>query len=201
MPSVEGPEPHPDRGAQPLLSDGVIDLTPWQLADATVLVAFGHDHELKRWFDQPDPPAEPAEHMAKEQDVIRRWWREWTDGSSLTFVIRAGGEPVGEVDLQPRPPITANIAYAVAPAQRRKGYATRAVRLLAVEGLTRFGFHRIELMADVDNLASRGVAEKAGFTYEGIRRSSGWYEHVPEWTGTPRDDALYSLVEADLPRA
>jgi ribosomal-protein-alanine N-acetyltransferase len=198
MPGVEGPEPHPERGAQPFLSDGVIDLRPWTLDDATVLVAFDHDDKLKRWFDQPDPPNDPSEHMAKEHDVIRRWWREWGDGTSLTFVVRTGGRPVGEVDLRPRSPITANIAYAVAPAHRRKGYATRAVRLLAVEGLTRFGFHRIELMADVDNVASRAVAGKAGFTYEGIRRASGWYEHVPEWIGTPRDDALYSLVEADL---
>jgi RimJ/RimL family protein N-acetyltransferase len=198
---VEGPEPHPERGAQPLLSDGVIELAPWRLEDTPLHVAFDHDGEHKRWFDQPDPPSDPAEELAKARDVIRRWWREWTDGTSLTFVVRAGGESVGEADLQPRPPITANIAYAVAPAHRGKGHASRAVRLLAVEGLTRFGFRRVELMADVDNIASRRVAEKAGFTCEGIRRGSGWYEHVPGWIGTPRDDALYSLVEADLRRA
>ena len=198
---MEGSEPHAQRGPQPLLSDGAIELAPWQLADASLLVAFAEDDEFRRWFDQPGPPADRAEHVAKEQAVIRRWWREWTDGTSLTFVIRAGGEAVGEADLQPRPPVTANIAYAVAPAHRRRGYAARAVRLLAVEGLTRFGFRRIELMADVDNVASRRVAEKAGFTYEGIRRGSGWYEHVPEWADVPRDDALYSLIARDLPRS
>jgi RimJ/RimL family protein N-acetyltransferase len=198
---MEGSDPPAQRGPQPLPSDGVIQLAPWQLADARVLVAFGEDDEFRRWFDQPVPPADRAEHVAKEQAVIRRWWIEWTDGTSLTFVIRAGGEAVGEADLQPRPPITANVAYAVAPAHRRKGYAARAVRLLAVEGLTRFGFRRIELMADVDNVASRRVAEKAGFTYEGIRRGSGWYQHVPEWAGVPRDDALYSLIATDLRRS
>jgi RimJ/RimL family protein N-acetyltransferase len=198
---MERSEPPGQRGMQPLLSDGVIQLAPWQLADARVLVAFGRDDEFRRWFDQPEPPADRAEHLAKEQAVIRRWWSEWTDGTSLTFAIRAGGEAVGEADLQPRPPITANVAYAVAPAYRRKGYAARAVRLLAVEGLTRFGFRRIELMADVDNVASRRVAEKAGFTYEGIRRGSGWYQHVPEWAGVPRDDALYSLIATDLRRS
>jgi RimJ/RimL family protein N-acetyltransferase len=198
---MEASEPHPQRGPQPLLSDGVIELAPWQLADARVLVAFAEDEEFRRWFDQPEPPADPAEHAAKEQAVIRRWWREWTDGTSLTFVIRAGAEAVGEADLQPRPPITANIAYAVAPAHRTRGYAARAVRLLAVAGLTRFGFRRIELMADVDNVASRRVAVKAGFAYEGIRRGSGWYEHVPEWAGVPRDDAVYSLIASDLRRS
>jgi RimJ/RimL family protein N-acetyltransferase len=53
-------------------------------------------------------------------------------------------------------------------------------------------------LCDTENAASRRVAEKAGFTYEGARRGSGWYEHVPELAGRPRDDALYSLTEADL---
>jgi ribosomal-protein-alanine N-acetyltransferase len=193
-----GPEPHHERGAQPSLSDGVIELAPWRLGDASVLRAFDHDPDHMRWFDQPAPSEDPGERQMHEEGVIRRWWREWGDGTSLTFVIRAGDESVGEADLQPRPPIAANIAYAVAPEHRRRGFASRAVRLLAVEGLTRFGFHRIELIADVDNVVSRRVAEQAGFTLEGVRRSSGWYEHVPEYAGTPRDSAVYSLVEADL---
>lgn len=195
---MEPPEPHRERGAQPRLSDGVIELAPWRLDDASVLGSFDRDPEHMRWFDQPAPSQDPTARVAHEEGVIRRWWQEWTDGTSLTFVIRGGDEPVGEVDLQPRPPITANIAYAIAPQHRRRGYASRAVRLLAVEGLTRFGFHRIELIADVDNVVSRRVAERAGFTLEGVRRASGWYEHVPEFTGLPRDAVVYSLVTADL---
>jgi RimJ/RimL family protein N-acetyltransferase len=195
---MDGPELHDERGAQPILSDGVIQLAPWRLEDVSVLLSMDRDADHARWFDQAVTQPEDFEHRAALEDVIRRWWREWTDGTTLPFVIRAGDESVGEADLRPRSPITANIAYAVAPEYRQKGYASRAVRLLAVEGLTRFGFHRIELLADVDNVASRGVAERAGFTFEGTRRAAGWYEHVPEFAGIRRDDALYSLVEADL---
>jgi RimJ/RimL family protein N-acetyltransferase len=56
----------------------------------------------------------------------------------------------------------------------------------------------VELICDVDNTASRRVAEKAGFVYEGVRRGSGWFENVPEFVGLPRDDAVYSLTPSDL---
>lgn len=189
-----------DAGLQPILTDGTVWLTPWRDDDATALGDFNLDPEHARWFDQPPHDADPDRRREHHADVIRRWRAEWRDGVSLTFAIRLApdGVAIGEADLQPRPPVTANIAYAVIPEHRRQGYATRAVRLLAIEGLGRFGFHRIELMCDVENAASRAVGERAGFTFEGIRRGSGWYEHVDEWRGVPRDDCLYSSIASDL---
>jgi RimJ/RimL family protein N-acetyltransferase len=151
---------------------------------------FNLDADHVRWFDQPPADEDRGRRREHGHEVIRRWQAEWLAGTSLTFAIRlaSDGVAIGEVDLQPRPPVTANIAFAVIPQHRREGYATHAVRLLAVEGLGRFGFRRIELMCDVENVASRKVAERAGFSFEGIRRGSGWYEHVEEWRGVPRGD-------------
>jgi RimJ/RimL family protein N-acetyltransferase len=162
---------------------------------------FNLDPAHARWFDQPPPDPDTERRRAQHAEVIRRYQDEWASGASLSFAVRIteDGIAIGASDLQPRPPITANIAYAVTPPHRGRGYAPRAVRLLAEAGLTRFGFHRIELMCDVDNEPSRRVAEKAGFVYEGIRRGSGWFENVPEFAGAPRDDAIYSLTTSDFP--
>ena len=192
--------PHFTLGSQPLLSDGVVWLTPWHERDDVALGDFNVDPAHARWFDQPSLDRDRERRRAQHADVIRRWHDEWASGASLTFALRLAkdGIAIGEADLKPRPPIAANIAYAVTPDHRGRGYAARAARLLAEAGLTRFGFHRIELVCDVDNAASRRVAEKAGFVAEGVRRGSGWFENVPELAGAPRDEAVYSLIRSDL---
>lgn len=65
---------------------------------------------------------------------------------------------------------TAEIGYTIAEAARGKGYATEAVRLLVAlafdpEGLN---FERLQAITAVENLASRRVLERVGFTQEGI---------------------------------
>ncbi len=162
---------------------------------------FNVDPAHARWFDQPPLDRDRERRRVQHADVIRRWHDEWASGASLTFALRLAkdGIAIGEADLQPRPPVTANFAYTVTPDHRGMGYAPRAARLLAEAGLTGFGFHRIELVCDVGNATSRRVAEKAGFVAEGVRRRSGWFENVPEFGGVPRDEAVYSLIRSEYP--
>lgn len=187
---------HPIFGTQPTLSDGVVWLTHWRLDDAAVLGDFDLDPDLRRWFDLSEPSVDPRERRAHGEEVIRRWWREWSDDTSKTFAMRLAkdGPAIGEADLQPRPQLTANIAYAVVPAHRGNGYASRAIRLLGEAGLTRFGFRRIELSCDVGNTGSVRAAEKAGFRFERIRAGTAVYEEIEEWQGTPRDERIYVLT-------
>jgi RimJ/RimL family protein N-acetyltransferase len=54
------------------------------------------------------------------------------------------------------------------------------------------GLQRLELMTDVDNVVSQGVAQRAGFTREGLLRSY-------ETHGCGRIDVvMFSLVPSDL---
>lgn len=185
-----------------MLADGVVVLTPWRLVDAPILVRFDLDPELQRWFDFPTDPVEPAAHLARAQEVIRRWWQGFDEGRVFAFAIRldAEGEAIGSAELQVSAAgrAEAAISYATLSEHRGKGLASRAARLLAVAGLERFGFRRVELLADLENLASQRVAEKAGFTREGVRRATGWFEHHAPFAGVPRDSVSYSLVAADL---
>jgi RimJ/RimL family protein N-acetyltransferase len=75
---------------------------------------------------------------------------------------------------------------------RGRGVATRALVLVARWALGEKRLGRFQLRADVENVASQRVAEKAGFVREGVLRSS--LEHK----GERRDVIMYSLVPEDL---
>jgi RimJ/RimL family protein N-acetyltransferase len=53
---------------------------------------------------------------------------------------------------------------------RGRGVATAAVDLMSARAFAD-GWHRLELHIDPDNAASRRVAEKAGYAFEGVLRS------------------------------
>jgi RimJ/RimL family protein N-acetyltransferase len=55
------------------------------------------------------------------------------------------------------------------------------------------GLIRLELITDVDNVASQGVAQKAGFQREGVLRS-----HLRHPDGHRRDSVMFSLLPGEL---
>ncbi|MDR2293642.1 MAG: GNAT family N-acetyltransferase [Microbacterium sp.] len=60
-----------------------------------------------------------------------------------------------------------HVGYAVGPAHRRRGYATRILRL-AVDDLSRRGVDRVLVTCDDTNVASAGVIEKCGGVLENV---------------------------------
>jgi ribosomal-protein-alanine N-acetyltransferase len=80
----------------------------------------------------------------------------------------------------------------IVPAERGRGVATDAVRLLAAWALRDLGYPRLELYHFVGNDASGRVATKAGFRREGVLRL------YAEMRGEPRDCVIYSLLASDI---
>jgi RimJ/RimL family protein N-acetyltransferase len=78
------------------------------------------------------------------------------------------------------------------PAERRRGVATSAVRLLARWALTTLGLRRLDLYHFFGNDASARVVEKVGFQREGVLR-----EYVVV-RGVGRDCVMYSLLASDV---
>ncbi len=74
----------------------------------------------------------------------------------------------------------ANLVWYISPSTRGKGYMTEAAKAV-INKLQEIGFERIEAFANVDNISSHRVMEKAGMQYEGTLRS---YD-------LRRDDTLY----------
>lgn len=76
-------------------------------------------------------------------------------------------------------------------ASRGKGVTTEALTLFVDYLFFSKGINRIELVAAVENAASRRVAEKCGFTLEGILRSALTHQ------GKQLDMALYALLREE----
>lgn len=77
-------------------------------------------------------------------------------------------------------------------AARGKGYTSEAVNLMVRYLFGRRKENRIRLVIHPDNLASRRVAEKCGFTYEGLARGA-WYHK-----GRFHDVAIYSILHDEV---
>lgn len=88
----------------------------------------------------------------------------------------------------------AEIGYWVAPPERGRGAATRALMLLSRWAVTDGGLERLDLQAAIDNAASVRAAERCGFVREGTLRDA-WYRGPRR-----RDMALFSLLPADVGR-
>lgn len=84
------------------------------------------------------------------------------------------------------------IAYVIAPAARGRGIAGKAVRLLSEWAFEQLGLERLQLSIHPENIASRRVAEKSGYLYEGTLRG------IKVIRGRRIDGCSYSLLRTDL---
>ena len=84
----------------------------------------------------------------------------------------------------------AELGYILAPEARGRGAATEALRQLTEWGFAQ-GLQRLELRVDGDNEPSKRVAERCGYTHEGILRSVYFKE------GRRSDLFIYSRLPSD----
>ena len=104
------------------------------------------------------------------------------DGDSEIFIgqITMGGIVFGAMR-------GAHIGYWIDQKYANQGYTSRAVSLLTNFGLNQLSLHRIEINLRPENEASKRVAEKCGFIFEGIRPR---YLHID---GACRDHLTYVI--------
>jgi RimJ/RimL family protein N-acetyltransferase len=180
------PIPIPD----PPLSDGTVTLRAWRDDDLGAIVVACRDPEIPRFTRVPSP------YTGKEgREFLEAQARQRAAGEavSLAVVDARSGELLGAVGVMrvDRARGSAEVGYWVARAARRRGVATRAVRLVSRWALDRLGLARLELLAEPENLASQGVAGRSGYTREGLLRS---YQEIK---GRRRDYVLFSLLPSD----
>lgn len=180
---------------------GDLHIRPFTVRDAARVVEACRDAETVHWL--PGLP-HPYELHHGEYYCARHSVDGWDDGPlALAVADAASGVLLASVGPEGWEPgeARAEVGYWVHPDARSRGVASRATRAVSRWLLTEAGVRRLELLADVDNIASQRVAEKAGFIREGRLRDRvhGWRR--PDGTNdlTVRRDAyLYSLLPADL---
>jgi RimJ/RimL family protein N-acetyltransferase len=180
--------PQPDS-----LHDDVVTLRPWHVDFAPALAKRINDQAVAEFMDTVPQPYS----LSDAHDFIARSREGWLSGTLTNFAIlvegidgAAGG--VG-VHWNERDHGIAEVGYWVAADARRRGVATTATRLAA--GWAFAAAPDLErLRADEQNAASNGVAAKAGFTREGVLRSSRYNVRLERRV----DFVMWSLLRGEL---
>ena len=89
---------------------------------------------------------------------------------------------------------SANIGYWLDRDLQGRGIVTRCCRRLIEIGFTECGLNRVEIKAAVNNTRSREIAERLGFSREGVLRQSMIV------AGRPLDMAVFSLLRPEWER-
>lgn len=156
---------------------------------------------------------EPLGEMLADPDVLRfsrvpvpvpvGFGREWyqryddgrRDGSRVAFaIVDEGTDEFLGVALAPtidEETRTVELGYLVASHARGRGVASAALRQLTEWTFAELGALRIELVISVHNPASKLVAKRCGYTFEGVHRSvyfkQGLREDIEIWSRLPGD--------------
>jgi RimJ/RimL family protein N-acetyltransferase len=179
------------RPPDPPLADDEIELRLWQAEDADAIYEGCQDPETQRGIGAMPSPytrADAAEYLAACETA-------WRTGERASFAIvsRADGRVLGSVGLGLHETHAA-VGYWLAPEARGRGVATRATRLVARWALEDLGFERLELHTDPSNIASQRVAERAGFTREGVQRSARYNPRL----GRRMNFVVFSLLPGEI---
>jgi RimJ/RimL family protein N-acetyltransferase len=145
------------------------------------------DAEILKWFDLQTRSS--ADYLAAKREA-------WAEGTGASFAICDATRPnlcLGHVFIERDDEGRGSVGYWVLKDGRGKGYATRAVRLMASWALPEMRLGRLQLHTDPENIASQRVAETAGFSREGVLRAYNGRKD-----GARADAVVYSLLPQDL---
>jgi RimJ/RimL family protein N-acetyltransferase len=168
------------------VTDGVVTLRSWEPADAPAIVeCISGDEEMAGWLDRLPQPYTLAD---------AEWYIAWEGEEKFAVADAAGGRILGSIGLRwDEADHVAEVGYWLRADARGNGLMTRAVRLVSRHAFES-GAARVFLRADPENVGSCRVAEKAGFTREGVLRSAHWNPRL----GRRQDWAIYSLLASEL---
>ena len=173
------------------LREGEITLRPLRLRDRGEWLSLrAKNREWLSPWEATSPLAEEQRALPTYVEMVNYHRKEGKAGRSYSFAlwfrdqsregligqITLGGVSYGAYR-------GAHIGYWIDEAHANKGITTRAVRELTRFGLEDLRLHRIEIALRPENSASKRVAEKAGYVFEGLRPrylhiDGGWRDHI-----------------------
>ena len=177
------------RAPEPPLSDGVVTLRPPLPSDVPAVTRACQDPEIHRWLAfLPSPYTEDSgRYYVADAEAM------WRRGRRASFVIvDADGVFLGTAALTFHDDGVASVGYWLAAEARGRGAATRATSLIARWAFDAIGVERLELTTEPGNEASQRVAERAGFTREGVLRG-----HLKTPDGR-RDSVVFARLPDDV---
>jgi len=155
--------------------------------DAGVFFRWNQDSDRSRHLDFLWPPTA----MTQVQTWVDAQSRKRLDGDAYFWVIEAlDHAPVGSIDTHDINTHTGTFSYAIAidEAQRGRGYASEAIRLVLRYYFTELRYQKVWVGVHGNNEPSLKLHEKLGFQLEGRLRRMVYH------AGSFYDELYYGLT-------
>src|SRR3954454_23425727 len=193
---MSDPVLHPGWPAR--LAYGPVELTAPRRGDAAdwSRIRLANEDWLAPWEPSAAQPWRlrhtPAAYGPMRRPVARRARL----GASLPFVIRVDGRLAGQVTIDNvvRGAMrSGHLGYWIDRAVAGRGMASLAVALVCDHAFGPAGLHRLQADIRPENVPSRRLVERLGFTQEGLLRR--YLDIDGDW----RDHRTFALLAGDLP--
>ncbi|MFC5077347.1 Putative ribosomal N-acetyltransferase YdaF [Vibrio thalassae] len=144
---------------------------------------------LAQWLAWPHH----ADSDAFFQQFITQSLHDYADGKSLVCAMIYHGDLVGNISFNTIDLLLnkVEVGYWLSSKVQGNGIVTRSVAMLIDYAFNELGMEKVQLCAATENTSSRKVAERLGFSLEGIITRS---ENL---NGRVVDHAVYGLLRAD----
>ena len=166
----------------PTLTDGPVTLRHPQESDVQGGWEQCQDPLSQQWTTVPIPYS----HADARDFILGFVPGAWESDKEWGFVVEAEGRYAGHIALRNEGSRRAEIAYGSHPWVRGTGHMEHALRMLLDWGFREKDLATVIWLANVGNWASRRLAWKLGFSFEGTLRQ--WLPHRGElrdaWAGT-----------------
>ncbi|MBZ2147941.1 GNAT family N-acetyltransferase [Streptococcus gordonii] len=142
------------------------------LSEENSLDVYSFEKENREYFERHLPPR-PANYFDPEgfKEITAELLIEQDNHNSYLHLIRdSQGIVVGRINLSvlENDQKTAELGYRIGENVTNLGYASEAVKLVLDKAFTTYGLNRIIAGTATDNLASKRVILKNGFTFSKI---------------------------------
>jgi ribosomal-protein-serine acetyltransferase len=174
--------------ARELPVDAALALVPRRQDDAREMFTLvdAHRKSLTEWLSWVDATfsVEDARRYARFAES------QFEQLAGFEYSVRENGAIVGGIGLYHLEWASrlAHVGYWLAPNARGRGLITRATEALTTHAFEELHLHRLEIRCVVENSKSRAVAERLGYSLEGVLKDA-YLLH-----GRFHDLALYAML-------
>ncbi len=137
---------------------------------------------LRQWL----PWVDYETSVEDSRSFVRRSLQHYLDNEGFTMGIRFQGQLAGIIAYHPIdwPNRKVEIGYWLGADLQGKGIMTRACRAMVQYAFEKLLLNRVTILCATDNLRSRAIPERLGFTQEGTLREAEWlYDHFSDLVG------------------
>ena len=160
-------------------------LRPWRLADAAPLVRHANNLNVAKHLRDRFPHPYTTKDAAGFLSAVSK------EDPPANFAIEVAGEAAGGLGYVAGHDVerySAEVGYWLGESCWNRGVVTEALALFTRYAFAELGLLRLFALPFADNIASIRVLEKAGYSAEGVLRSSSVK------FGKPRNQAIYAIV-------